>query len=337
MNPLVSIVTPTYNHEKYIIECIQSVQAQSYTNWEMIIINDGSTDNTAELVAEYIKNEPRVRIYNQENIGIFRLGESYNFALSESKGKYISILEGDDLWESDKLELQVEILEENPAIVVAWGKAQTVNGDTKEIYNTHPILDENPFFFNQPKGNILNLLYIENCIPALTITIRKDSLLKVGGFIQNFNLPLVDLPTLLKLSLLGDFYFHKKVLGQWRIYANQVTKTFPVEIMKGRYDVAVWHYQKLPTEIKNQLEISEKSIHAHFNNIIMKGYAMSGRYKLIRKDFSSARKDYIRSLFYVGVFNPVWRLRALIGLIFSFFHLNIEGLAKLMGKKTYTR
>lgn len=337
MIPLVSIITPTYNHEKYILECIDSVISQTFSEWEMIIVNDGSTDSTLQLIVEKAKEDSRILVFDQKNIGIYRLGETYNFALGKSRGKYISILEGDDLWESDKLERQVKALENNSEIVLAWGKASSVNADTGEVYGLHPVIVESDLLFNKPTGNILNLIYIENCLPALTITIRKDALLKVGGFIQKPNLPLVDLPTLLELSLLGEFYYDNVLMGSWRIYANQVTKTYTVEIIKGRYNVALEHMKKYPNIIKNQLNLNEKTFHNYFDHRIMKGYAMSGRYKLIRKDFSNARKDYIKSVFYIGVFNPIWRLRALVGLIFSFFKMDVEGLSKILGKKSYTR
>ena len=107
-SPLVSIITPTYNHEKYIGECIRSVQSQTYSNWEMLIVDDGSTDNTFSIASELAAGDSRIHVYTQKNIGIFRLCETYNFALSESKGKYIAVLEGDDVWLPEKLSVQVK-------------------------------------------------------------------------------------------------------------------------------------------------------------------------------------------------------------------------------------
>jgi glycosyltransferase involved in cell wall biosynthesis len=94
MPPLVSIITPTYNHQDYIAECIDSVIHQSYSNWEMIIIDDGSSDNTLSIARLFEKKNNRIKVYTQENIGIFRLAETYNKALGMAKGEYIAILEG---------------------------------------------------------------------------------------------------------------------------------------------------------------------------------------------------------------------------------------------------
>ena len=82
--PLVSIITPTYNHEKYIGDCIRSVQDQTYTNWEMIIVDDGSTDRTFTIAQTSADSHDRIKLCTQKNLGIFRLGETYNFALALS-------------------------------------------------------------------------------------------------------------------------------------------------------------------------------------------------------------------------------------------------------------
>jgi len=338
-NPLVTVITPTYNHERYIVDCIKSVQAQTFSNWEMIIINDGSTDKTAEIVENYIKNDNRIILINQENVGIFRLAESYNKALGLSKGKYISILEGDDLWEPFKLERQISVLENNNKIILAWGKAYSITDDLSKIIGLYPDLSSGKtvYFNNNPVGSILNLLLIENCIPALTVTVRKDALNKIEGFIQNHNLPLVDIPTLIELAKFGEFYFDEKPLGKWRIYANQITKTFPVEIIQGRLALCLHHFSDIPDDIKCNISISKNNIKKHFNNRIQIAYARSGRYKLIRKEFTAARKDYIKAIFYKGFRNLAWRLRAIIGYIFSLFRMDVEGISKILGKDSYRK
>ncbi len=87
--PLVSIITPTYNHEKFIGTCIESVLKQTYQNWEMIIIDDGSTDKTGFIVAKY--NDNRIRYVKQENVGIWKLKGTYNKALNMSSGNLIAL------------------------------------------------------------------------------------------------------------------------------------------------------------------------------------------------------------------------------------------------------
>ncbi len=108
--PLVSIITPAFNSEAFIAETIKSVLNQTYENWEMIIIDDGSTDNTAELILNYVKNDNRIQFHSlNKNSGT---GVARNFALEKASGKYIAFLDSDDLWKPKKLEKQVRFLVE---------------------------------------------------------------------------------------------------------------------------------------------------------------------------------------------------------------------------------
>ena len=108
---LVSIITPSYNCAIYIAETIGSVRNQTYTNWEMIIVDDCSTDDTDEVVAPFLKLDSRIKyLRNEKNSGA---AVSRNTALREAKGRWIAFLDSDDLWEPDKLEKQVRFMEEN--------------------------------------------------------------------------------------------------------------------------------------------------------------------------------------------------------------------------------
>lgn len=106
--PLVSIITPSYNSEKYIAETILSVQGQTYLQWELIIVDDGSVDQTEQIVLGFVKNDPRinfVRLLNNSGAGVAR-----NHGLGLATGRFISFLDSDDLWRPLKLERQVNFL-----------------------------------------------------------------------------------------------------------------------------------------------------------------------------------------------------------------------------------
>lgn len=334
-SPLVSIITPCYNHEKYIGLCIESVRNQIFSDWEMIIINDGSTDNSAAIVEKYLELDERIHLYTQENVGIFRLADTYNKALKFSKGKYIAILEGDDFWEPDKLERQVRIMESDPRVILAWGLAQTLNETSGVFGSPFPPLDYKDLFNNDPPGTILKTMYFENPIPAATMLFRKSSLLDSGGFQQNFNLPLVDLPTIFDMIPKGKFYFDQHLLATWRISHGQVTKQYPVEIMKGRWDLVRYHFNKTDQKTRDISKINLEQIDNYFLNKMLISYARSGRYKLISKNFKGARMDYKRAIFYSGFKHPIWRIRATIGFLFSFFGWDVERLAKIIGRISY--
>ena len=333
--PLVSIISPTYNHEKFIADCIESVLAQTYSNWEMIIIDDGSNDRTFGVATEYAKKDSRIKQFTQNNIGIFRLGESYNFALSQCQGKYIAILECDDVWLPEKLAIQVEVLEQHPECVLSWGKAYLASIDLSYNYFLAPKnSDDQHLFYNNPPGVFLKKFIYHTLIPALTIVVRREALLEIGGFIQGFNLPLVDIPTTLELLMKGEFAYVDQPLGSWRIYPNQVTKTYTGQMTTSYYALIQSVMERFPALFESH-GLTKKEIDVHFRNRLVISYSRSGRYKLIRKDFTGARKDYIHSITHYGWTQPVWKLRSLVGLFFSLFKMDIEWLAKIIGNASY--
>ena len=108
---LVSIITPAYNAEKYITETIESVLNQTYQNWEMLIVNDCSEDNTEKIVRDYIKKDCRIKLINlNENSGV---AVARNEAIKNAKGRYIAFLDSDDIWEKEKLRKQIVFMQRN--------------------------------------------------------------------------------------------------------------------------------------------------------------------------------------------------------------------------------
>jgi len=335
IDPLVSIITPAYNHEKYIAECIKSAQAQSYGNWEMIIVDDGSADNTYSIAKESAAVDPRIHVFTQKNIGIFRLSETYNFALTQAKGKYIAVLEGDDVWLPEKLELQVNELEADEQIVMSFGQAFSSTTDLSSNYGlTDYSTKSTEVLHNNPVGSATKVLLFSNYIVALTVLIRRSALDKIGGFKQSHQLPLVDVTTWTELSLCGKFSCIQQPLGKWRFYPNQITKTFTAEISEGFYQFALSFYERESAFFVNS-GISKSDIHKHFRRLMVEAHSRSGRYKLMRKDFSGARKNYLKSIFAFGFCGFIWKMRSLVGYVFSLFHMDIESFAKKIGRVSY--
>ena len=108
MQDKVSIITPSWNSEKYIEKTIESVQNQTYSNWEMIIVDDCSTDKTVEIIEEISKIDSRIKLFRQSaNAGA---AKARNRSLSESSGRYVAYLDADDIWKPTKLEKQIEFM-----------------------------------------------------------------------------------------------------------------------------------------------------------------------------------------------------------------------------------
>ncbi|RXR20938.1 glycosyltransferase family 2 protein [Flavobacterium amnicola] len=130
MSELVSIITPTYNSAKYISEAIQSVQKQTYRNWEMLIVDDCSSDNTIAIVEQFMEDDHRIHLLKlNKNSGA---GVARNSAITEAKGKYISFLDSDDLWKPEKLSKQIEFMKANN-IPFTFSFYDCINEDGKSL------------------------------------------------------------------------------------------------------------------------------------------------------------------------------------------------------------
>lgn len=106
---LVSVITPVYNGERFVGQTIESVLAQTYPHWEMLIVNDGSTDNSETIVCRYANQDPRIHYFYQSNKGS---ASARNHGLHEAKGRYIVFLDADDYWDSTFLEEQLQFMQE---------------------------------------------------------------------------------------------------------------------------------------------------------------------------------------------------------------------------------
>jgi glycosyltransferase involved in cell wall biosynthesis len=129
MNYLISIIIPIYNTEKYILKCLNSVISQTYNNWEIILINDGSTDNTYELCKRYFLSDSRIYMINKNNTGV---SDSRNRALDIAKGKYVIFLDSDDYWcDISILEKMIRLAEKYNLDIVRAGYKEV--GEFDEI------------------------------------------------------------------------------------------------------------------------------------------------------------------------------------------------------------
>ncbi len=115
MQPLVSIVTPVYNLEKFITETMDSVRAQSFEAWELLLVEDGSKDESVSVIRKYLEEtgDERIRLIIQEKNG--GAARARNRGVKEARGRYLAYLDGDDLWTADKLKKQVRFMEETGA------------------------------------------------------------------------------------------------------------------------------------------------------------------------------------------------------------------------------
>ena len=204
--PLVSVTICCYNSERYIVQTIQSVLDQTFTDFELIIVNDGSTDRTEEIVLGFA--DPRIRYEYQENRG---LAATRNRTLELARGKYVAFLDHDDLWMPDKLALQISLMGTREDVAVVYGNAATIDADgniISERYNDFRIAD----------GNVFTDLLIYDFINWQTVVMRRSVLEDLGGF-RPYDI-VEDYDVLLRSALGHTFVGIDQVVAQYRRHAS---------------------------------------------------------------------------------------------------------------------
>ena len=174
-NPKVSVVIPAYNHEKYVGEAIQSVLDQTFRDFELIIINDGSTDNTEAEIFKF--KDERIRYYSQENRG---LNATLNRGIELARGEYFNFLPSDDAFLPEKLATQLKALEESRDIGIVFSYQIVIDGEGKEVKDD-PILD----WFTVPfetKEEIFPALFERDFLSVPTALIKMECFNRVGLF-----------------------------------------------------------------------------------------------------------------------------------------------------------
>ena len=166
MSNLVSIITPSYNSSKFIVECVNSVISQTFQNWEMIIVDDCSNDNSKDIISVLSAKDERIKsIFLEENVGS---AEARNIAIRQAKGKYIAFLDSDDIWNEDKLENQISFMNEKD-IAFSFTSYQPISEDGKTKYSV--IISPKKMSYHS---------YLKNTIiGCLTVIIDKE---KTGDF-----------------------------------------------------------------------------------------------------------------------------------------------------------
>jgi glycosyltransferase involved in cell wall biosynthesis len=206
-NELVSIIMPSYNCGQYVEDTIRSVQAQTYQNWEMIIVDDCSTDDTFAVVEPFIKQDGRIKyITNARNSGA---AVSRNAALRQAKGRWIAFLDSDDLWEPTKLEKQIKFMEENN---YAFSYHEYVEIDEQDnLLGVHV----------SGKKHVGKFDMFACCWPgclSVMYDAEKIGLIQINDIKKNN-----DTAMWLKVIRKADCYLLPETLGKYRRRANSIT------------------------------------------------------------------------------------------------------------------
>lgn len=207
--PRVTVCIPVYNMEKYVAETLDSLQAQTYQDYEAIIVNDGSTDSSKDIITPYL-SDPRFRYIYQDNKG---LAGARNTALAVAEGEWFAQLDSDDMWTPDKLELQIALADEDPNANFVYANVLEFRDDgwQRVAYDDSMM----------PEGDLTPYFYTTNFVAGSAVMVKTAVLRELGGYpIQKLG---EDYTTWLKLCQRGIWArIVRKPVVLYRIRANSL-------------------------------------------------------------------------------------------------------------------
>lgn len=207
--PRVSVITPTYNRAAFLGEAIDSVLAQTFDGFEMIIVDDGSTDGTRQLVERYV-DDPRIRYFYQENQG---QSVARNRGIVESKGEFICFLDSDNAWFPEKLTQSLAAFEADPEADIVYGDNVVIDEHGKEISRN---------VMAKYSGHITAQLLKDNCVSMNTTMTRRQCFETMGGFNPGDRLA-EDYGLWLRFSTRYSFRHVAEFLGKYRVMDDQIS------------------------------------------------------------------------------------------------------------------
>lgn len=251
----VSVVIPTHNRSKLVKRAIDSVLRQTYQNFEIIVVSDGSTDDTDFVLKEISKNDPRVKFIAYENAK----GANYarNIGIKEAAGDFVAFLDDDDEWMPEKLELQMNKFKENELLGLVYTGVEVIYYTNKKIIN----------YYSIPKktGNLSRDILISNCIGTTSSVVMKKSLFsKIGLFDENLKAR-QDYDLWIRACQITEVGAVNKPLV--RYYNSTTTKQISDDVQK--YEDALMYLKRKYEKYYNNLDESLLRRHKQANYMLL--------------------------------------------------------------------
>lgn len=239
--PTISVVIPAHDADRYISDAVSSVLDQTYQDFEVMIVDDGSTDRTPELISAFAANS-RVRHIRQQNLGP---SAARNTGIRASRGSFIAFLDADDFWQPDKLEAQLTIFESHPHVGVVYSDFAVLDDSGQHVQRTwrRPV----------PRGSLTADLMFGNVIAgsSSSVILRKECIESVGGFDQNLWV-CEDQDLWRRLSMVCEFYFLEAVHVLVREHRLHLQGD-PAKLLEGKLLYLDRMKSDTPTELRHFL------------------------------------------------------------------------------------
>lgn len=269
--PLISVITPTYNRACFLSETINSVLDQNYSNVEHLIIDDGSTDNTRDVIRKFQK-VGKVRYFYQNNCG---QNIARNLGLKKARGEFICFLDSDDKFLPGKLSRSICAFNMHHEVDVVYGDYIFIDKNGNELNEKN---------MRRYSGNITEHLLRDNCVSMNTTMVRANSIRRAGGFSPNIRVA-DDFDLWLRMSVTSKFFYLPERLSAYRLMKNQISSN------KEK------RFESNETTLKNFFQTNTKLLsHAEQKDVLNFFYTRAARH------FSSERKYKLAHHYFVKAF-----------------------------------
>jgi glycosyltransferase involved in cell wall biosynthesis len=229
--PLVSVIVPVYNCENYIAETLDSLFAQSYESLEIIVVNDGSSDSTIDILQK-LSNSNKIILINQKNRGV---ASARNAGIFMSKGEYVAFIDSDDYWFKEKTSIQVDYLIQHSDVGAVYAEWHQWRTDQCGVFPSGLSLEPKSINREVDKslsGQLYNQLLLDCVIHTSSIMIRRSVLNAVGGFDESLSIG-EDYDLWLRLSRIARIDKLSTPLSLYRINPHSLTQKKPLDVCYG--------------------------------------------------------------------------------------------------------
>lgn len=292
---MISVIIPTYNSTKYIGEAINSVLRQTITNYEIIVVDDGSTDNTKEIIDN---NFPQVRYFYIPHQGVSR---ARNYGIERARGEFIAFLDADDLWLPEKLEKQIGVFNSDQELML--------------VFTEHRFFDSNGIreaTFSKKerlmKGDVVKNIFLYSHVALPTVMVRKNVFQEIGYFDENLNVAEDD-NLWIRIALKFRIQLLDEVLVHCRMTENSLSRTTS-NVVTGVLKNVELIEKKYPDLRKRLGRVNIRRKKSYI-------YSDYGYFYFSNRDYEMSRRYYLKSITYY------FNLGSLIYLFFSFFPRSI--------------
>lgn len=289
--PLVSVVMAAYNAGPYLSLAAGSALAQTMPDLELLILDDGSTDDTPQTAQALLASDRRVRYHRHENSGQCA---TKNRGIALARAEYVAFLDADDTWRAEKLERQLELFDGMPDVGVGYGFLERIDADGEPL----------PWEPVPPRrGLVTEELLLRNFVPFSSSIVRRRLLQRYGGFDPALDMG-IDYDLWLRLSMQCEFDFVPDIVGQYRVWTGQMSRK-----VRQRYQAAIAIMQRFLAHNGSRVRpeaIAEAWAHTYVgrgNNMLW-----------AERDWAGAWADFVRALGYQPTYWPAYRsmLRSLV-------------------------